>query len=88
MCFNCGCFNPDDDMGSPDNITNNTLTHLSEHWNTTLPETKKRVLAMIESGNITDSHVSEMFEKAAKAWGQSVEEAKKNAKELLKSEVG
>ena len=88
MCFNCGCFNPDDDMGSPDDIKNNTLTHLSEHWNTTLPETKQRVLAMIESGNITDSHVSEMLEKAAKAWGQSVDEAKKNAKELLKSEVG
>ena len=51
MCYNCGCGNPDDDMGSPDNITNQT------------------------------------FEKAAKAWGQSPEEAKKNALKLLKQEV-
>lgn len=51
MCYNCGCGNPDDDMGNPENITNQT------------------------------------FEKAAKAWGQSVDEAKKNALSLLKDEV-
>jgi len=48
MCYNCGCQNPDDDMGHPDNITEDT------------------------------------FEKAAKAWGQSVDEAKRNTLELLK----
>ena len=87
MCFNCGCFNPEDDMGHPHNITNSTLKHLGEHWGTDLPETEKRVLAMLESGNITDEHVTEMFETAAKAWGQSVDEAKKNAIALLKSEL-
>ena len=51
VCYNCGCQNPDDDMGSDKNITNKT------------------------------------FDEAAKAWGQSVEEAKKNALELLKQEV-
>lgn len=51
MCFNCGCGNPNDDMGNPKNITNKT------------------------------------FEEAAKAWGQSEEEAKKNALKLLEKQV-
>ena len=51
MCYNCGCQNPQDNMGSPDNITEET------------------------------------FEKAAKAWGQSVEEAKRNTLELLKKQI-
>ncbi|MEE9583361.1 MAG: hypothetical protein V3W01_01700 [Dehalococcoidales bacterium] len=25
MCWNCGCMMPDNDMGSPDNITTETL---------------------------------------------------------------
>lgn len=33
-----------------------------------------------------DSFVKEMFEKAAKSWGQSVGEAKKNTLQLLKNE--
>ena len=86
MCYNCGCFNPKDDMGHPDNITNSTLVHLSQHWNASLVETKKRTLAMIENNKIDDPHVKEMFEKAARAWGQSVEEAKKNTLALLKSQ--
>lgn len=51
MCYNCGCQNPKDDMGHPDNITDET------------------------------------FEKAAKAWGQSLDQAKKNTLELLEREV-
>lgn len=47
MCYNCGCDNPDDDMGNSDNITNAT------------------------------------FEKAAKAWGQTKDEAMKNTLQLL-----
>lgn len=52
MCYNCGCNMPDDEMGSPKNITTKT------------------------------------FEEAAKASGQSVEEAKKNVLDMLKKEVG
>ena len=52
MCFNCGCENPDDNMGSSDNITNET------------------------------------FEKAAKAWGQTKDEAMKNVFKLLGKKVG
>lgn len=86
MCFNCGCFNPDDDMGSVDNITNGTLKHLSNHWSMTLEETKKALLKMLENDKVGDPHLIEMFEKAAKAWGQSVDEAKKNTVALLKSQ--
>lgn len=52
MCYNCGCGNPDDDMGHADNITNKT------------------------------------FDKAAKAWGQTQEEAKKETLKQLKKQLG
>jgi hypothetical protein len=51
MCINCGCGIPDNNMGDPKLITNQT------------------------------------FEEAAKAAGQSVEEAKKNVYEYLKKEL-
>ena len=51
MCYNCGCDNPDDDMGNSDNITSKT------------------------------------FEKAAKAWGQTKEEAMSNTLKLLDKKV-
>ena len=52
MCYNCGCQMPDNDMGDPKNITNET------------------------------------FKEAAKAAGQSAEEAKKNTLELLQKTAG
>jgi hypothetical protein len=90
MCYNCGCFNPEDDMGHPDNITDKTLTHLSEHWGKSLKETQKILLTLIEQNDSkleSDHHLKEMFERAAKAWGQSLDEAKKNTYKLLKSEL-
>lgn len=96
MCYNCGCRNPDDDMGNGDNITNDTFHHLSEHWKTSDKETKEKVLKMLEDDKqslrpdglkITDDHLVEMFEKAAKAWGQSVDDAKKKTKNMLEDEL-
>lgn len=52
MCYNCACGNPHDDMGHPDNITEET------------------------------------FAKAAKAMGQSVEEAKRETLRMLKRQLG
>jgi len=52
MCYNCGCQQPDNDMGNPKNITNKT------------------------------------FEEAAKAAGETVEEAKENTLELLEKTLG
>jgi hypothetical protein len=47
MCYNCGCGMPNNDMGNPKNITNQT------------------------------------FDEAAKAMGEDVKVAKRNAKTLL-----
>lgn len=92
MCYNCGCGIPDDDMGHPDNITNSTLNHLGEHWGKSLPEVQKIVYDQLQkefAGEKIDwdSHILEMFEKASKAWGQSIEDAKRNTLELLKSQI-
>lgn len=92
MCYNCGCGVPDDDMGHPDNITNNTLFHLGEHWGKNLQEVQKIVYAQLQqelSGESVewDSHIVEMFKKASKAWGQSIDEAKSNTLALLKDQI-
>lgn len=90
MCYNCGCQNPQDNMGSADNITEQTLTHLSEHWGKSLKETKEMLFKLLETNDkklAEDPHLKEMFDKAAQAWGQSVDEAKKNTYTLLKKEV-
>lgn len=87
MCYNCGCFNPHDDMGSKDNITEETFKHLAEHWKKPLVETKSIVYKMLQENRIDEPDLIEMFEKAAKAWGQPVEEAKKQTQQLLKSEL-
>lgn len=92
MCYNCGCGLPDDEMGNPDNITNNALIHLGEHWGKSFEETQKIVYSNLEKELAGESieedpHLTEMFEKAARAWGQTVKEAKKNTLSLLKIEI-
>lgn len=74
---------PDDNMGSDDNITNTTFAELSKKKKKPADELKHDVLHMLESGKITDPDVEDAFVKASHVWGQSVEEAKKNTKELL-----
>lgn len=85
MCYNCGCSNPQDDMGNPDNITEQVLKRLAEDQD--LKEFKKELLTQLKSGKL-DPKFEIQMEKAAKAWGQSVEEAKKNTQSLLQSQVG
>ena len=92
MCYNCGCGIPDDDMGHPDNITNATLAHLGEHWGKSLADVQKIVLEQLQKeakGEKVewDPHIIDMFDKASKAWGQSVKDAKRNTLELLKDQV-
>ncbi len=90
MCYNCGCQNPHDDMGDPNNITESTLQHLAEHEGKTIQEIKIKLLQMLEKNDKAldrDPHLQEMFIKAAKAWGQSVDEAKKYTQQLLVKEV-
>lgn len=90
MCYNCGCFNPKDDMGSPDNIIDKTLETLSTHWKKSLDQTKKDLFELLsrDDKSLTEEpYLNELFTKAAKSWGQSVEEAKKNIMNLLKTQI-
>ncbi|MBI2049427.1 hypothetical protein HYT32_00725 [Candidatus Roizmanbacteria bacterium] len=86
MCYNCGCQNIQDDMGSANNITEQTLESLSKKWNKSLSETKKTIFEFLDK-NTKDPQLEDLFGKASGAWGQSVDEAKKNTLELLKSQV-
>lgn len=85
MCYNCGCMLPDDPMGSEDNITNKVFEKLAAKKGKPVDEVKHDVFHMVESGNITDPDVKTMFITASKVWGQSEQEAEKNARELLQS---
>lgn len=91
MCYNCGCGIPDDDMGHPDNITTKTFESLSRAIAKDVANTKKLVFEY-STGNESLSEnekqaVDEMFEKASNAWGQSIDDAKKETGYMLKREV-
>lgn len=89
MCYNCGCHIPQDNMGHDDNITTHTFHHLAENWKVSEMDAKKFTLNFIngEDAGGHEADIAEMFEKASQAWGQSVDEAKKNAKDMLIKEV-
>jgi hypothetical protein len=72
-------------MGSPDNITEETLKRLAQGKD--LNQFKKDLLSQLQANNL-DPKLETEFVKAAKAWGQSVEEAKKNTALLLKEQLG
>lgn len=92
MCYNCGCGNPHDDMGDIDNITAQTLFEFAEAKKIKIEEVKKYVFTKLEDEiqkkkTISDKDLDDLFIKAAKAWGQSVHEAKKETYNLLKQEL-
>ena len=88
MCYNCGCHNPDDDMGSPDNFTNQTFKSLATKWNKSVRQVKFDLYDALENNTVaTNKDLKETFAKAVKAWGQSVEEALENTYLLLKEEL-
>lgn len=74
-------------MGNPDNITTKTFEHMAEHLHKTPEEVKLMVFEAIENGTIDQNEtLREMFDKAAAAWGQSREDALKEAHKMLKRE--
>lgn len=80
-------------MGNADNITNETFRHVAEHENVSYEDVRRVVLdnlkrEMVGEQVAWDQHLTEMFEKAAAASQQNVEDAKKNTLELLKKELG
>lgn len=48
MCYNCGCGIPDDDMGHPEAITEETLKKASVAFAMTVEDTKKEIYAMLK----------------------------------------
>jgi len=65
-----------DNMGNDDNITEKTFEKVD----------KEKVYEYLTQ-NSPNKEFDQMFEKAAKAWGQPVEEAKKNTLSLLKRQL-
>lgn len=84
MCYNCGCMIPDDTMGHDDNITDHSFEELAKKLGKSTDETKQMVFEMLEKNEVTHPEVQSMFMRASQAWGQSVDEAKKNTHDLLK----
>lgn len=79
---------PDDSMGHPENITNDVLHKLAHKWVKDFDETRKIVLDALESDKVDENpDLKDMFEKACKAWGQDINEAKANTKDLLQQEL-
>jgi hypothetical protein len=83
MCYNCGCGIPDDDMGSPDNITNKTFERVAAMWKVNSDAAKDKVLNMLNGAEPENDDTKMMFSKASNAWGQSEEEARSETKKLL-----
>lgn len=48
MCYNCGCQMPNNDMGKPENITNETFKNASEVMGMSVRESRKNVLDLLE----------------------------------------
>jgi uncharacterized protein with FMN-binding domain len=95
MCYNCGCGNPQDDMGSSENITEETLNQLSKKLNFSVNDVKLKVYNLLEKQRESkykeigkeEEVITAMFVKAAKAWVQSVEDARKQTHDILQGEI-
>lgn len=48
MCYNCGCGMPDDNMGNPDNITEESIKTAAEASGQTVEDAKKNMLEMLK----------------------------------------
>ena len=48
MCYNCGCGNPNDDMGNPDNITNETFAKAAKAEKQDVTKAKLETLDLLQ----------------------------------------
>lgn len=48
MCYNCGCQMPNNDMGKPENITNQTFEKAADAMGLSLKESRKNALELLE----------------------------------------
>ncbi len=74
---------PNDDMGHPDNITNETFDKLAQKLGISTDEVKKQMDEYIKSNATDNAAFEEVFAKASQAWGQSVDNAKAETLKLL-----
>lgn len=81
---------PQDDMGHPDNITDSTFAALGKSLGKSEKEAQELTYNYLTGQKITEAEEKEMqsmFEKSSQAWGQSIDEAKKNTLDLLKDQL-
>lgn len=48
MCYNCGCGNPNDDMGNPTNITTVTFQKAADGEKQSLADAKAEILKLLK----------------------------------------
>lgn len=48
MCYNCGCNNPNDDMGNPENITSETFTKAAQAMGQDAKEAKQKTYELLK----------------------------------------
>jgi hypothetical protein len=48
MCYNCGCGMPNNDMGNPKNITNQTFVEAAKAMGQSSKEAKMNALALLQ----------------------------------------
>lgn len=48
MCFNCGCEMPEDEMGNPNNITEEDFQKAAQAGGTSVEDAKKNTLKLLK----------------------------------------
>ncbi len=86
MCYNCGCHIPEDNMGDERNITTSTFENLAKEWTVQPKAARKKMFDYLTNNLTNDKEIEKVFEEASKAWGQSIQDAKRETANLLKHE--
>lgn len=70
-------------MGNPDNITNTKFRDLAAKWSMDQNEVKKKLLKELQANTVETPEFITLFANAAKAWGQTEEDARNKTQKLL-----
>ncbi len=74
-------------MGNPENITNSTFEGIAAKWKKDKKFVQKKLLEELKSKSVETPEFVTMFEKAARAWGQSADEAQAKTLKLLERKI-
>jgi hypothetical protein len=86
MCYNCGCKIPDDEMGDSRNITIETFESLAKKWKISSKDARNKVFNYLMQDKTDNEDIEEIFRQASQAWGQPIQNAKKETLLLLDPE--